>query len=338
MNIGLIGAGSWGTALAILLSSKGFRVAFWIRRRNLLEKMSSTRENSDYLPGVSLPESIKLTNDLEEAVRGKDLLVMAVPSHAIEDLLKKISGYIEEGTIIVNAAKGLAEGSLKRLSQVIAEGLPNNLSCKIAVLSGPNHAEEVCRFIPAATVVAAEEENVAKAVQDIFMTSFFRVYTNTDIIGVELGGALKNVIAIGAGACEGMNYGDNTKAALMTRGIVEITRLGLALGAKRGTFSGLTGIGDLFVTCTSPHSRNRYVGMMLGKGKSTKEIISSMKMVAEGIKTTKAAYLLAQKLGVEMPITDEVYRVLYLGVKPQDAVESLMNRDKVQEIEEVAFD
>ncbi|HHT46007.1 MAG TPA: NAD(P)H-dependent glycerol-3-phosphate dehydrogenase [Firmicutes bacterium] len=338
MNIGLIGAGSWGTALAIVLGSKGLRVSLWIRRKNLLEKMAKTRENSDYLPGVSLPESIKLTNDLEEAVRGKDLLVMAVPSHAIGDLIEKMRDFIGEGTIIVNTAKGLAKGSLKRLSQVILEGLPHHLSCKVAVLSGPNHAEEVCRFYPAATVVAAEEENVARTVQDIFMSSFFRVYTNTDIIGVELGGALKNVIAIGAGVCEGMNYGDNTRAALLTRGIVEITRLGLALGAKRGTFSGLTGIGDLFVTCTSPHSRNRYVGMMLGKGKSLQEIISSMNMVAEGINTTKAAYELSQKLGVEMPITYEVYRVLFLGVKPQNAVESLMKRDKTREIEEVAFD
>lgn len=338
MNLGVIGAGSWGTALAILLGLKGFRVTFWVRRKTLLEKMERTRENIEYLPGVSLPENIKITNDLGEAVQEKDLLVLAVPSHAVFDLIKKIKNFVGERTIIVNAAKGLAEGSLKRLSQVINEGLSQDLlSCKVAVLSGPNHAEEVCRLVPSATVVAAEE-NVAKTVQDIFMSPSLRVYTNSDIIGVELGGALKNVIAIGAGACEGMGYGDNTKAALITRGLVEITRLGLALGAKRRTFSGLTGIGDLFVTCTSPHSRNRYVGMMLGKGKSAQEIISSMKMVAEGIKTTKAAYELSQKLGVEMPITEEVYRVLFLGVKPQEAVESLMKRDKTKEIEEVAFD
>ncbi|MDO9535778.1 MAG: NAD(P)H-dependent glycerol-3-phosphate dehydrogenase [Bacillota bacterium] len=339
MNIGVIGAGSWGTALALLLGQKGFKVTLWLRSKDLLEKIVQAKENSTYLPGVSLPSTVKATNNLEEAVRGKDLIVMAVPSHAVRKTVSLIKSYIKEDTIIVNAAKGLEEGSLKRLSEVIVEELsPNFPNIKVAVLSGPNHAEEVGRMIPTATVVASEEDIVAKKVQDIFMSPYFRVYTNSDIIGVELGGALKNIIAIGAGVCEGLNYGDNTKAALITRGLVEITRLGLALGARRGTFSGLTGVGDLFVTCTSSLSRNRYVGIMLGKNNALQDIISSMKMVAEGVKTTTAAYDLSRQCDVEMPITREVYRVLFEGMKPREAVADLMRRDKRHEIEEVAFE
>ncbi len=338
MNIGVIGAGSWGTSLAILLGDKGFNVTLWVRREELLQKMVQAHENSDYLPGVFLPEGIKLTNRLENAVQGKELIVLAVPSHVVGDIVAKIKAFMRRETVIVNAAKGLAEGSLKRLSEVIMEELLPDIPCKVAVLSGPNHAEEVSRFIPTATVVASNNGAVAEKVQDIFMTPYFRVYTNPDITGVELGGALKNVIALGAGVCDGLNYGDNTKAALLTRGLVEITRLGLALGARRGTFSGLTGLGDLFVTCNSPHSRNRYVGMMLGKGYPLGEITSAMKMVAEGIKTTRAAYELSHKCGVEMPITKEVYEVLFQGKKPQEAAMNLMRRQKTYEIEEIAFE
>ena len=262
MRIGVIGAGSWGTTWP----------SCWVKRtacqslgqENQLVRENCRIPNKQRLPaGYFIPENIKLTNELEEAVRGKNLIVLSVPSHAMGTLVKKIKNFIGEQTIIVNTAKGLAEGSLRRLSQVIdAELAPCG---KVAVLSGPNHAEEVSRLIPTASVVASTEQAVAEKVQDIFMTPYFRVYTNPDIIGVELGGALKNVIAIGAGICDGLNYGDNTKAALLTRGLVEITRLGIALGAEKGTFSGLTGLGDLFVTCNSPHSRNRYLGMMLGK-------------------------------------------------------------------------
>jgi glycerol-3-phosphate dehydrogenase (NAD(P)+) len=339
MTIGVIGAGSWGTALALLLGQKGFQVTLWLRSEELLKEIGQANENSTYLPGVSFPPTVKATNNLEEAVRGKNLIVLAVPSHAVRKTVSLIMKYFQEDTIIVNAAKGLEEGSLKRLSQVIIEELsPTFPNAKVAVLSGPNHAEEVGRMIPTATVVAAGEETVAKKVQDIFMSPYFRVYTNSDITGVELGGALKNIIAIGAGVCEGLNYGDNTKAALVTRGLVEITRLGLALGARRGTFSGLTGVGDLFVTCTSSLSRNRYVGVMLGKNNALEDIISSMKMVAEGVKTTNAAHELSQQCGVEMPITREVYRILFEGMKPKVAVADLMRRDKRHEIEEIAFD
>ncbi|RJX23685.1 MAG: NAD(P)H-dependent glycerol-3-phosphate dehydrogenase [Dethiobacter sp.] len=338
MNIGVIGAGSWGTSLAILLGDKGFNVTLWVRREELLQKMVQARENSDYLPGVTLLAGIKLTHNLPNAVHGKDLIVLAVPSHVVGEIVAKIKVFIQEETVIVNTAKGLAERSLKRLSEVIMEGLWPDIPCKVAILSGPNHAEEVSRFIPTVTVVAANDQTVAEKVQDIFMTPYFRVYTNPDIIGVELGGALKNIIALGAGVCDGLNYGDNTKAALLTRGLVEITRLGLALGARQGTFSGLTGIGDLIVTCTSPHSRNRYVGMMLGKGHSLEEITASMKMVAEGIKTTRAAYELSCKYGVEMPITKEVYSILFQGREPREAVKNLMRRQKKHEIEEIAFD
>jgi len=338
MDIGVIGAGGWGTSLAKLLADKSFNVSLWMRREELRQKILQTRENSDYLPGVFLPEAIELTCKLKDAVQGKDFIVLAVPSHVVGDMVAKIKPFLRREAVIVNAAKGLAEGSLKRLSQVITEKLEPDLTCKIAVLSGPNHAEEVSRLIPTATVVASSDAEVAEKVQDIFMTSYFRVYTNSDLIGVELGGALKNVIALGAGVCDGLNYGDNTKAALLTRGLVEISRLGLALGARRGTFSGLTGLGDLFVTCNSPHSRNRYVGMMLGKGYSLEEITSNMKMVAEGIKTTRAAYELSLKYGVKMPITKEVYGILFQNRTPREAVVNLMQRQKTYEMEDIAFE
>lgn len=338
MKIGVIGAGSWGTALAIQMTKKGLPVTLWVRREDLLKNMLEKKENTDYLPGVHLPEEIKLTTSLEAAVRNKNLLILAVPSHALARLSLSIDPFLENNPIIVNTAKGLIEEHPHRLSQVIYQNLPFSQSrCPIAVLSGPNHAEEVCRLVPTATVVAAAKKEVAEQVQDILMTPYFRVYTNPDITGVELGGALKNIIAIGAGACEGMGYGDNTRAALLTRGLVEITRLGEAMGARSSTFSGLTGIGDLFVTCTSTHSRNRYVGLMLGQGKNLEEITASMQMVAEGIKTAKAAYTLAGQYGVKMPITAEVYAILFEGRKLGEAVQNLMQRAKTNEIEDVAF-
>ncbi len=338
MEIGVVGAGSWGTALAIQMAKKGFSVTLWVRRKEYLKKILDAGENVDYLPGIPLPPMINLTVDLEQAVQGKALLILSVPSHAVAEMSRSIDPYITGTPIIVNTAKGLVEGPLQRLSQVIYHNLSINHSrCPVAVLSGPNHAEEVSRLIPTATVVAAEEKKVAEQVQDILMTPNFRVYTNPDITGVELGGALKNIIAIGSGACEGMGYGDNTRAALLTRGLVEITRLGQAMGARSATFSGLTGIGDLFVTCTSVHSRNRYVGLMLGQGKKLDEITDSMQMVAEGIKTAKAAYLLSGHYGVNMPITAEVYAILFKGRKLQEAVQNLMQRAKTFEMEDMAF-
>ncbi len=335
MDIGLIGAGSWGTALAILLGRKGLPITLWVRRASLLEEITRTRLNSIYLPDVYIPDNIVLTNDLEKTVRRKNFIIMSVPSHALAGLVHEIKDFLDERAIIVNTAKGLAEGPGMRLSQVIDKLVPRN---RVAVLSGPNHAEEVSRLLPTASVVASTEQAVAEKVQDIFMAPTFRVYTNPDIVGVELGGALKNIIAIGAGVCDGLDYGDNTKAALLTRGLVEITRLGLALGAQKGTFSGLTGMGDLFVTCTSRYSRNRYVGMMLGKNQSLKEISSTMKMVAEGIRTTRIAYELSQSYDIKMPITKEIYELLFLGKDSREAVKNLMQRQKTHEIEEIAFD
>jgi len=337
MNIGVIGAGSWGTALAVMLGNKGFNVVLWARRKELVEKFSSTGENPEYLSGISFPATVYPTDDLEKAVTGKELIVLAVPSHAVSETTGNIKDYLEKDCIIVNTAKGIAEEALKRLSQVIEYELSPEVKAKIAVISGPNHAEEVVRGIPTATVVSSREQEIAEKVQDVFMGSTFRVYTNTDLTGVELGGAFKNIIAIGAGICEGMGFGDNTKAALLTRGLVEITRIGVAMGAKSNTFSGLTGVGDLFVTCTSTHSRNRYVGLMLGKGSTVTEITSSMKMVAEGIKTAKAAKELSRIYEIEMPISNEVYDILFQGKTPLEGVKSLMRRDKTFEMEDVEF-
>lgn len=338
MDIGVIGAGSWGTSLAILLANKGYRVHLWVRREELLQKMVEAGENVEYLPGISLPGEIRLTSDLRQVVRGKRVLVLSVPSHALGEMIKQIQDDLEDEAIVVNTAKGLTEDTYQRLSQVILENLPTLDPDRLAVLSGPNHAEEVSRFFPAATVVASTHQETAEMIQDLFMTRYFRVYTNPDVVGVELGGALKNIIAIGAGVCEGLNFGDNTKAALLTRGLVEITRLGLSLGAKSRTFSGLTGVGDLFVTCSSTHSRNRLVGLRLGQGETLAEITASMKMVAEGIKTTRAAAALSRVHQVEMPITREMYGILFENIEPWQAVENLMRREKTKEIEELAFD
>ena len=337
MEIGVIGAGSWGTSLAKLLAEKGFKVTLWVRREELRRSISQNHENTDYLPGVLLPESLQLTSELRNAVQGKEIIVLAVPSHVVGEVVASIKFFLERGTIIVNTAKGLSEGSLMRMSEVIKDRLGPDSSCKITVLSGPNHAEEVSRLVPTATVVASSDAAVAEKVQDIFITSYFRVYTNPDVIGVELGGALKNVIALAIGVCEGLNYGDNTKAALLTRGLAEITRLGVCLGARQGTFSGLTGLGDLFVTCNSPHSRNRYVGIKLGKGHTLEEITSQMKMIAEGIKTTRAAYELSLQYDVKMPITREVYEVLFHKKNPQEAAANLIQRPRTHEMEEIAF-
>ncbi len=337
MKIGIIGAGSWGTALAILLGNKGFKVDLWVRRAYLAEKIASTGENQEYLSGFALPKTVLPTADPEKAVRGKELVILAVPSHAVGETTAKIKDFLDNNCIIVNTAKGIAEKELKRLSQVIEYELSPEVKARIAVISGPNHAEEVVRGIPTATVVSSRDQQTAEKVQDIFMGANFRVYTNTDLTGVELGGAFKNIIAIGAGICEGIGFGDNTKAALLTRGLVEITRIGVAMGARSNTFSGLTGVGDLFVTCTSTHSRNRYVGLMLGKGNTVTDITSSMKMVAEGIKTAKAAKELSRIYEVEMPISNEVYDILFQGKTPLEGVKSLMRRDKTFEMEDVDF-
>ena len=336
MHIAVIGAGSWGTALASVLGQKHAAVRLWVRSPELSEQIQVTRENATYLPGCKLPQSVTITHKLEEAATGASLIVLVTPSHAIRQTAVKLAPYIKTETMLVTAAKGLELTSMKRLSAIIAEELPV-ISEQIAVLSGPNHAEEVALRYPAATVVAAKSRKVAEYIQDAFMLPYFRVYTNPDIIGVELAGALKNVIALGAGLSDGLGFGDNAKSALMTRGLAEIARLGIAMGANPLTFAGLAGIGDLIATCTSVHSRNRRAGLMLAAGKTIDEIQAETAMVVEGVRAAKAAYQLAIRYEVAMPITDQLYQVLYQNKSPKDAVLELMTRGRTHEVEEVAL-
>lgn len=336
MHIAVIGAGSWGTALAAVLGQKHTTVKLWVRSPELSQQIQVTRENAIYLPGCKLPHSVTITHSLEAAAAGASLIVLVTPSHAIRQIVANIAPYITPETILVNAAKGLELTSVKRLSEIVAEELPA-ISEKIAVLSGPNHAEEVALRYPTATVAAAKSRKIAEYVQDTFMLPYFRVYTNPDIIGVELAGALKNIIALGAGISDGLGFGDNAKAALMTRGLAEITRLGMAMGANPLTFAGLAGIGDLIATCTSVHSRNRRAGLMLATGKSVDEIQAETSMVVEGIRATKAAYQLSAKYAVDMPITNQIYQVLYQKKSPKDAVLELMTRGRTRDVEEVAL-
>ncbi len=332
-RIGVLGGGSWGTALSILLANKGYDLHMWVRNENQAKDMETTRFNSKYLPNVKLPEAIGVSTDLKLTLTNKDFILMSVPTHGVRETLNNARKYIKKDQIIINVAKGIENESLLRISEIVKEILPLN---EYAVLSGPSHAEELAINLPTTAVSASTSKKVAEIVQDLFITPYFRVYTNPDIIGVELGGSLKNIIALGAGISDGLGYGDNTKAALMTRGNIEMARLGVKLGANSNTFSGLSGIGDLIVTCTSMHSRNRRCGILLGKGLSLEEAIKEVGMVVEGVRTTKSAYKLAEKYGVEMPITEEIYNVLYNGFNVSDSVSSLMERDKKHEMEDVA--
>ncbi|SDD38825.1 NAD(P)H-dependent glycerol-3-phosphate dehydrogenase [Sporomusa acidovorans] len=336
MHIAVIGAGSWGTAITAVLGQKHHSVRLWVRSPELSRQIQVSRENANYLPGCKLPQSVLITPDLKEAAAGASLIVLATPSHAVRQTVAKLSSYVSPETILVNVAKGLELSSLKRLSETIVEELPA-IANQIAILSGPNHAEEVALAYPTATVVAAKSRKVAEYIQDAFMQPYFRVYTNPDIIGVELAGALKNIIALGAGIADGLGFGDNAKSALMTRGLAEIARLGISMGANPLTFAGLAGIGDLIATCTSSHSRNRRAGLMLASGKSVNEIQTETSMVVEGIRATKAAYQLAVKQGIDMPITNQIYQVLYQNKSPKDAVFELMTRSRTHEVEEVAL-
>ncbi len=331
-NIGIVGGGSWGTALALVLNTNNHQVDIWLRDNTQVEAILETRENKKYLPGVAIPEEIGVTSDIEKAIHKKDLIVLAVPSHAVRQTLNAYKHLIDKSQILLNVSKGIENDTLLRVSQIVKAILPDN---PYAILSGPSHAEEVARNMPTTVVVASEDMEVAKYIQDVFMGPYFRVYTNPDVVGVELGGALKNVIALGAGISDGLGYGDNTKAALMTRGIIEIARLGEKMGADRSTFGGLAGIGDLIVTCTSMHSRNRRAGILIGKGKKLTEVIEEVGMVVEGIKTTKSAYHLSIKHGVNMPITKEIYGVLYEGKDVKASVFNLMLRDKKHELEDI---
>ncbi len=329
--VSILGAGSWGTALAIHLAKKGIEVRLWVLEPEVCESIRLHRENPRYLPGIFIPEGVLPTLSQEEAIHNGDMTVLAVPSQWIRTVAGRISPFIRPGSILVNVAKGLEVNSLMRLSQVIEQEIPH---ASVAVLSGPSHAEEVAKDIPTALVSASVSREVAEAVQDTFIGARLRVYTHTDVIGVETGGAFKNIIALAAGICDGLQFGDNTKAALMTRGIVEMTRLGEAMGACTQTFSGLTGVGDLIVTCTSMHSRNRRAGILIGQGKSLEETLHHIKMVVEGVNTCDAAFRLARTLNVNMPITSELYAVLFQGKDPKEAVSDLMLRSRTHEAEE----
>jgi len=326
MNIGVIGAGSWGTTLADLLARKGYDVTLWAFEQDLTERMLASRENDLYLPGIPLADGLGFTSDLEAAVAGRDLLVLVPPSQVMRQVVSRVAARIEPGTLIVSASKGIENDTLQLMSEVLFEVLPATVAEGLVFLSGPSFAREVAAGMPTAVVAAAASEEAARRVQGVFSTDAFRVYTNDDVVGVELGGALKNVIAVAAGVSDGLGFGYNTRAALITRGLAEMTRLGVALGADPATFAGLAGMGDLVLTCTGDLSRNRTVGMELGRGRTLEEILGGMKMVAEGVKTTLSAYQLASRLGVEVPITEQVYRILYEGKEPRQAVSDLMLR------------
>lgn len=327
MRIAVLGGGSWGTTLAILLQENGHEIRLWEYFVEQAEKVAKTRENKKFLPGVKIPEDIAIGSDLRAAVDGADLVLFVVPTHTMRVTAKSVADTdcLHEQTIIVNASKGLEEGSLKRMSEVLSDELPSDPS-RIFSIIGPSHAEEVSNKIPTAVVVAGAKGDCIDLVQRIFFRPYFRVYTNNDVIGAEVGVALKNIIAIAAGVCDGLGYGDNTKAALLTRGLVEISRLGCALGARRETFFGMSGIGDLIATALSRHSRNRFVGERIGKGESLESILNNMVMVAEGVRTTRAAVALATRLDVELPIIENIHEVLFNGKDPSEAIMELMNR------------
>ncbi|MBR6729565.1 MAG: NAD(P)H-dependent glycerol-3-phosphate dehydrogenase [Clostridia bacterium] len=329
-KIAVIGSGGWGTAIASLLARNGHGVMLWSYLESEAEALKKDKENKRFLPGVILPETITYTTSLEEAAQGAEVIFMVTPSQAVAQTAKNLAPFVAEGTIVVNASKGIEPESLRRLSEVIRETIPQ---AQVAVMSGPSHAEEVGRGLPTTNVIASDNLALSQKLQDILMCESFRVYTGTDMVGVELGGALKNVIALCAGVADGIGLGDNAKAALMTRGLAEIARLGEAMGAEASTFRGLSGVGDLIVTCTSMHSRNRRAGILIGQGMSPKQAIEEVQMVVEGFYATKAAYGLAKKLGVEMPITEQAYAVLFEDKDPKEAVMRLMVRDKKHESE-----
>lgn len=324
-DISIIGAGSWGTALAVLLHKNGHRVTVWSVIESEIKMLQKEHEHKDKLPGVKLPEDMEFTTDLEKAVTGAEVVVLAVPSPYTRSTSHSMAPLVKEGQIVVNVAKGIEEKTLLTLSQIIEEEIPQ---ARVAVLSGPSHAEEVGRGIPTTIVVGAKEKQVAEYLQNIFMNEVFRVYISPDVLGIELGAALKNVVALAAGIADGLGYGDNTKAALITRGITEIARLGVAMGGKFETFCGLTGIGDLIVTCASMHSRNRRAGILIGQGYTMKQAMDEVKMVVEGVYSAKAAMGLAKKFDVQLPIIEQVNAVLFEGQLADEAVKNLMLRDK----------
>ena len=324
-KIAVLGAGSWGSALSLVLATNGHEVTLWSIAEDEIKMLREKHEHVDKLPGVKLPESISYTTDMDEAVSGKEFLILAVPSVFTRSTAKSMASYVKEGQIVVCVAKGIEEDTLMTLSEIVEQEIP---VADVAVMCGPSHAEEVGRKLPTTVVAGAHKKATAEAVQDIFMNEVFRVYTSPDVLGMELGGSLKNVIALAAGMADGLGYGDNTKAALITRGITEMGRLALEMGAKYETLSGLTGIGDLIVTCESRHSRNRKAGMLMGQGYTMKQATDEVKMVVEGIYSAKAAIALAHKYQVDMPIIEEVNKVLFEDKPAKDAVKELMMRDR----------
>jgi glycerol-3-phosphate dehydrogenase (NAD(P)+) len=334
VNIGVVGAGSWGTALANLLGLKGFKVDLWVFEKEVKEQIEAFSENKVFLPGFSLSTNLFPSNNIAGVVSEKDLVLIVVPSHVMRETAQKVSGLLSKETIIVSASKGIENKTHLTMSAVLKESLPEIPEDYFTVLSGPSFAWEVAKKLPTVVTVASKDKRLAGFVQNVFATPYFRVYTNNDMIGVELGGAVKNVIAIAAGIIDGLGLGLNTRAALITRGLTEIRRLGLKLGANPRTFTGLAGIGDLLLTCTGDLSRNHTVGKKIGEGRKLNDILSEMRMVAEGIKTAKSVYNLSLKLGVEMPISHEIYHILYDDVSPQDALLRLMTRDLKQELDE----
>ena len=335
MKITLCGGGSWGTAIARLLSNKGHELNFYIRNKEVLEDIRKNKENTKYLPGAKFEKEINLTNNLDSVLEDIVVFIIAVPTSSIREVLTSIKDKISKDVIIVNLSKGIEVESLDRISEISSEILKDN---PFVALSGPSHAEEVGKDIPTTLVASSENLKVAQTIQHEFSTPIFRIYTNPDLVGVEMGGALKNIIALAAGMNDGLAYGDNSKAALMTRGIYEMSKLGISLGANSHTFNGLSGIGDLIVTCTSMHSRNRRAGILIGEGKSMEEACNEVGQVVEGVKTVKSAYKLAKLKNIEMPITKALYKVLYEGYDPNKAVYELMTRENKDEIEQIFFE
>jgi glycerol-3-phosphate dehydrogenase (NAD(P)+) len=331
MTIAVLGAGSWGTTLAVLLAGKGYEVKLWAHRPEFARALEADRENKRYLKGIRFPDSLHVVENLHDAVLKAGMIVTAVPSQALRETMLPLVGIDLDGKIIVNVAKGIELKTGKRMSEVLLESLPGLKPEQVAVLYGPSHAEEVARQQPTTVVACSVSEKTALKVQDLFHTNSFRVYVNTDLVGVEIAGSVKNIIAIAAGISDGLGYGDNAKAALITRGLAEISRLSQKLGADPVTMSGLSGIGDLVVTCLSHHSRNRYVGEQIGKGRKLDDVIREMNMIAEGVHSSKAVTELSRRLGVEMPITRAVYEMLFEGKPAQQAILDLMTREPKSE-------
>ncbi|MFQ5862171.1 MAG: NAD(P)H-dependent glycerol-3-phosphate dehydrogenase [Candidatus Brocadiales bacterium] len=329
-RISILGNGGWGTALSLLLYEKDYNVLLWGNTQEYVEFLKEKRENVKYLPGIPIPADLPLTSDLTQAANDRELIVVAVPTPYLRSVMEKFKPHYAKGMTLLSVAKGIEDNTLLLASEVIRDVLGN---VPIALMMGPSHAEEVARHLPTTVVVSGE--GMCNEIQKVFFTDRFRVYTNPDTVGVEMGAAVKNVIAIAAGICEGLQFGDNTKAALITRGLVEITRLGVKMGGQRATFSGLTGLGDLITTCISPYGRNRYVGLEIGKGKKLKEVLEGMEQVAEGVFTTRSVKLLADKHKVDMPICREIYHILYEDKDPCKAVSDLMMRAPKAELEEL---